>query len=136
MFTMSFILLPVGVTGIEMLREQVLLQRAQQYLTETLSAAQLGLDLNLLADGQPVLDQSRTIAIVSMRFQLNLPNMLEKCLILDRVSVSWHQIPYDPRHWMGGEQPRQLPVITISATLITHHGQTVFLHDSIELLLA
>jgi len=135
MIGLSFILLPVGVTGIEMLLEQVLLQRAQQYLIETLTAAQLGLDLNCLADGQPFLDQSRTIDLVSLHFRRNLPDMLKKCLILDRVEVSWHQIPYDSGHWMGSEQPKQLPVVAISATLLFRQGKTLLIHDSIELLL-
>jgi hypothetical protein len=135
MFALSFVLLPVGVTGIEMLREQVLLQRAQQYLTETLSAAQLGLNPDHLADGQPVLDQSRTITLISIRFRQNIPVMLKKSLVLDRVGISWHQIPYDPRHWMGSEQPTRLPVVTISATLITRQGNRILLQETIELLL-
>lgn len=135
MFALSFILLPIGVTGIEMLREQVLLQRAQQYLTETLSAAQLGLDPVQLADGQPVPDQSMTIDLVSRRFQTKLPGMLKKYLILDQVNISWHQIPYNPEHWMGSDQPARLPVVTLSATLVTSHGYQIHLQESIELLL-
>ena len=134
-FSLILLLLPVGVAGIHMLRDQVLLQRSQQYLAETLTAAQLGLIAESLADGQPVLDRVQAENIVKLSFQKNLPAILTGKLTLFRVSTGWHQIPYDPLHWMGIEQPTRLPVVTIEAILTDDRGQKIPLHESIELLL-
>lgn len=134
-FSLVLLLLPLGVAGIRMLREQVLLQRAQQYLAEVLPVAQLGLNAEKLADGQPVLDQARTISIVSLHFRLKMPEMLYNRLALKHVRISWHQIPYDPLHWMGNEQPTRLPVVTIEAVLSDDRGNRIPLQESIELLL-
>lgn len=118
-----------------MLREQVLLQRAQQYLTEALSAAQIGLNSDDLADGQPVLDRHLTITGISSYFRQNIPEMLKDHLTLTHVRVGWHEIPYDPQHWMGSDQPTRLPVVSVEAIFTTDRDLQIPLQASVELLL-
>jgi len=134
-FSVMIILLPVGTTGIGLLYDQVLLLRARQYVTEVLPSAYTCLDIGQLADGQPVLDQATAAAVVGARFQSNLPAMLAGKLVLSGIRVGWQEIPYDPGHWMGPDQPRRLPTVTLEAVLKDRLGYGITVRDSIELLL-
>lgn len=112
-----------------------MLQRARQYLAETLPIAQQSLDTGQLADGKLALTPSRVIIAVQTRFAKKLPAMLTDHLSLASVDVSWHEIPYDPGHWMGIDQPRRLPIITINAIFKDREDRSIPLSDSIELLI-
>lgn len=135
MFLIVLVVLPLGTEGVRCLHDLVLLQRARQYLQEVAPAAYICLNSEQLADGRLQISQIDVQHFVRSRFDQNLPPMLGNRLILSEVTLSWQNIPYDPRHWMGDSQPRQLPVVALSAVLTDHQDNPINLQHSIEMLL-
>jgi hypothetical protein len=129
------VVLPLGTEGIQYLHDLVLLQRASQHLQEVAPAAYNCLDSGQLADGNLQISQVTVQNFVRSRFDQNMPSMLKNRLVLTEVRLSWQNIPYDPKHWMGDRQPRQLPVVSLSAVLTDHHDKAINLQHGIELLL-
>lgn len=135
MFLIVLVVLPLSTEGVRYLHDLVLLQRARQYLQEVAPAAYNCLDLEQLADGRLQISQVNVQNFVRSRFEKRLPAMLRNRLILTEVRLSWHDIPYDPKHWMGDSQPRQQPVVTLSAVLTDHLDNEIHVQHGIEMLL-
>ncbi len=134
-FCVILVMLPLGTQGIQRLHDWVLVQKARQYIAETLPASYMYLDISQLANGQPVLDDNLAIVGLQTRFQTEMPAQLGNRLRLISVQVTWRALPFDPNHWMGDDQPRRIPVVTINAALADSWGQNIPLEDSIEMLM-
>jgi hypothetical protein len=133
-FCVLLVLLPLGTEGLYLLHDLILLQRAGNYLDEVLPAGYNCLSANALADGHLEIDPSTLDTTIRHCFFESLPFLLKNRLLLTTVNLRWQIIPNDPNHWMGAHQPRELPVITMTAVLVDHHGQSIPLDRSIELL--
>jgi hypothetical protein len=133
-FCVMMVLLPLGTEGLYRLHDWVLLQRAGNYLEEVLPAGYNCLNSDALADGHMAIDPSVLDTTIRQRFYEALPSLLKNRLLLASINLRWQTIPNDPNHWMGANQPRQLPVMTMTAVLVDHHGQNISLEHSIELL--
>lgn len=128
-------MMPVGMTGIRQLRQQILIQRAQQYLQELLPAACAGLSRSDLADGQAKFLTTTTRALINNRFSRYLPPLLAGKLRLTQVRFTTRRLTPDANHWMDDDQPQSQPIITCQAELSDYGGQVIIISQALEFLL-
>jgi hypothetical protein len=115
--------------------DAVLLQQSQNFLEQLLPVSYLNLDQDRLSEGYPVLQVAEAETQLRHRFSLMLPALLKNRLRLDGIEYLARRIRPDPAHWMGGNQPGELPVVILHAVFLDHRGQEIHLRQAIEILL-
>lgn len=133
-FLVLLVMLPLATTGLRQLQDLVLCQQARHYLEQTLPAAFNSLDPVSLSFGQPKYLYSNVDLMLRARFESCLPANLRGRLTLERIVFRDYPIQPDAGHWMGSNQPKYLPSITMHAILAGHQGRIFPLQFSIEFL--
>lgn len=129
----GLVILPLSTGLIRLLDSQRLLLAAGAYLDETLPQTYFCLVPESLAEGRLEADPALVDAFVRNRIAANLPETLSDRLTVDSVELDWLAVPADDAHWLGGDQPEELPWVRCTVTIRPVFGQSLHLTRSVEL---
>jgi hypothetical protein len=134
-FGVMLILLPLSIQGLLQLLDLVLLQQSRQYMEQILLSTYGCMEPEYLAIGQPKLDDVKTGTVLRRQFSVCLPDSLKSRLRMTSLETAEKWIEPIQDHWMGADQPKFLPIVTLNAEYVDHQGNHIPLYHTVELLI-